>query len=115
MSETYLAPGLPIPAPARDGLDAPYWQGLTEECLLLQRCTSCGHWQWGPECICHHCLSFDLSFAATEPEGRVYSYERVWHPVHPALTSQGPLSGGAGRTGPPAAGERRNRVNAATW
>jgi uncharacterized OB-fold protein len=24
------------------------------------------------------------------PEGIIYSYERVWHPVHPALKEQGP-------------------------
>ena len=26
----------------------------------------------------------------TRPDGVVYSYERVWHPVHPALKDQGP-------------------------
>ena len=24
------------------------------------------------------------------PEGKIYSFERVWHPVHPALKEQGP-------------------------
>ena len=87
---SYLAPGLPQPVPAPDGLDAPYWNGLKEEKILLQRCDDCGGWQWGPEWICHHCHSEKLSFEEVSGEGIIYSYERVWHPVHPALKEQGP-------------------------
>ena len=87
---SYLNPGLPQPAPARDGLDTQYWQGLAEDVLRLQRCDACGKFQWGPEWICHRCHSFELSFAEAKPQGRIYSYERVWHPVHPALKDQGP-------------------------
>jgi len=90
MSEHCLAPGLPAPRPARDGLDAPFWDGLRNERLLLQRCGSCRQWQWGPEWICHRCHSFDVGYAETRPEGRIYSYERVWHAVHSALREQGP-------------------------
>ncbi len=86
----YLAPGLPAPAPARDGLDAPFWAALEEDRILLQRCRGCDRFQWGPEWICHRCHSFDLDFAEVVPTGRIYSYERVWHPVHPALKEQGP-------------------------
>ena len=87
---TYLNPGLPAPAAAADGLDRPFWEGLELERLLIQRCTSCNGWQWGPEWICHHCHSFDMDFEQVEPTGTIYSYERVWHPVHPALKDQGP-------------------------
>ncbi len=87
---TYLHAGLPGPVAAPDGLDAPYWQGLRDEQLLLQRCASCNRFQWGPEWICHRCLSFDVGYARVEPRGVIYSYERVWHPVHPALKDQGP-------------------------
>jgi uncharacterized protein len=90
MSDAYLHPGLPAPAPARDGLDAPFWTSLTEERLVLQRCQACRRWQWGPEWVCHRCRSFDLVFEPIEPNGTIYSYERVWHPVHPALQRQGP-------------------------
>jgi uncharacterized OB-fold protein len=90
VSEFYLRPGLPVPVPARDGLDRPYWEGLREDVLRLQRCNACGRFQWGPEWICHRCLSFDLGYEAVAPHGRIYSYERVWHPVHSALKEQGP-------------------------
>ena len=86
---SYLAAGLPAPVPARDGLDAPFWDGLADEKLLLQRCHSCERWQWGAEWVCHRCRSFDLTFEETEATGIVYSHQRVWHPVHPALAEQG--------------------------
>ena len=86
----YLNPGLPKPAPAPDGLDAPYWEAAAEERLVMQHCRSCGAWQWGPEWICHNCFSEDLAFDEVPLTGRIYSYERVWHPVHPALNEQGP-------------------------
>lgn len=90
MSEPYLQPGLPAPAPARDGLDAPFWEALADDRLVAQRCDACKRWQWGPEWICHRCLGDALHFEPLQCEARVYSYERVWHPVHPALKTQGP-------------------------
>lgn len=87
---TYLPAGLPAPAPLPDGLDAPYWEGLAEGELRVQRCRQCRAWQWGPEWICHACLSFDVGFEAVAPKGRIYSWERVWHPVHPVLVEAGP-------------------------
>ena len=88
MTSYYLNDGLPRPKPSP--LDAPFWEGLQNNMLKLQYCQSCRSWQWGPEWICHHCLSDNLIFREVKPEGTIYSYERVWHPVHPALDKQGP-------------------------
>ena len=87
---SYLNPGLPKPVPAPDGLDAPYWEAAKEGRLMLQRCADCGTYQWGPEWTCHNCCSENLEFVEVPPRARIYSYERVWHPVHPALNEQGP-------------------------
>jgi uncharacterized OB-fold protein len=87
---TYLPTGLPRPVPAADGLDAPYHEGLRAHELRIQRCTACRAWQWGPEWICHRCHSFDLRYEAVEPRGVLFAYERVWHPVHPALADAVP-------------------------
>ena len=89
MSSFYLAQGLPQPVPAVDGLDAEFWQGLSHEKILLQHCCGCSRWQWGPEWICHRCHSEDLEFSDVPGAALIYSYERVWHPVHPALKEQG--------------------------
>lgn len=85
----YLPEGLPIPVSEADGLSAPYWSGLQQGRLMLQRCQGCGKFQWGPEWICHRCHSFSLAWEQVEPIGRIYSWSRVWHPVHPALNGRG--------------------------
>jgi uncharacterized protein len=86
----YLPAGLPRPVPEADGLDAPYWDGTRRGELRVQRCPACGGWQWGPEWICHRCRSFELEWTAVAPRGVIYSWERAWHPVHPALRGRGP-------------------------
>ena len=92
MSNTdyYLPEGLPAPMAARDGLDMPYRKGLEEDKLIVQRCNDCKTWQWGPEWICHSCHSFDIGWEEVAPTGKIYSWERAWHPVHPALKDHGP-------------------------
>lgn len=79
-----------LPRPEGDILSAPYWDGLREERILVQRCDACASWQWGPEWICHRCHSFDLTWTEISGKGRIFSWERVWHPVHPALKNFGP-------------------------
>ena len=85
MADTYLPTGLPIPVATGDGMDAPYWEGTREHKLRVQRCNDCQTWQWGPEWNCHNCLSFNMGWVEVEGTGRIYSWERPWHPVHPAL------------------------------
>ena len=86
---TYLPPGLPAPD-TRDALSAPFWQGLREGRLLVQRCTRCATWRFGPEWICHRCHAFDFEWLPVEPRGRIFSWERIWHPSHPALAGAAP-------------------------
>jgi hypothetical protein len=90
MTGTYLPAGLPAPVPAADGLDAEHWAALARHELAVQRCNGCGRHQWGPEWVCHRCRSFDLGWAVVEPRGVIYSWERVWHPVHPVLAEACP-------------------------
>ena len=85
MGEYYLPAGLPVPTAESDGVAAPFWSGLREERLLVQHCSQCGTWQFGPECLCHSCHAFDPNWVEVPAEGEIYSWERVWHPVHPAL------------------------------
>ncbi len=89
-SRSYLPPGLPVPTPEADGLSKPFWDGLQAERLRVQRCAACATWQFGPEWICHACHAFDPAWVDVEPRGLVHSWERVWHPSHPALKNHGP-------------------------
>lgn len=86
----YLPSGLPTPVSEPDGLSEPYWAGLREGRLCVQRCAHCATWQFGPEWICHHCHTFDPAWQDVTPQGRIYSWERVWHPAHAALKGHGP-------------------------
>ncbi|MDQ2736254.1 MAG: OB-fold domain-containing protein, partial [Pseudomonadota bacterium] len=86
----YLPRGLPIPVAEPDGLSAPYWAALRENRLRVQRCASCGAWQFGPEWLCHQCHAFDPGWVDVAPIGRIYSWERIWHPSHEALRERGP-------------------------
>jgi len=89
-SSSYLPADLPIPVAEADDLSAPYWAGLRQSRLMIQRCSHCHTWQFGPEWICHHCHAFDLWWIEVEPRGRIFSWERVWHPSHAALRQHGP-------------------------
>ncbi len=85
----YLPAGLPAPLDD-DGVAGPYWSGLRQGVLRVQRCSTCQSWQFGGEWICHHCQAFDPPWVAVAPQGLIYSWQRIWHPVHPALKGHGP-------------------------
>jgi uncharacterized OB-fold protein len=76
--------------PARDGLDAPFWEGTQRHELVLQRCADCRRFRHPAEWICFVCRSFHFTWEPVAARGRIYSWERVWHPVHPALKERVP-------------------------
>ncbi|WP_326522873.1 Zn-ribbon domain-containing OB-fold protein [Sphingomonas sp.] len=86
----YLSAPLGQPVAERDGLSAPFWAGLREERLRVQRCETCGTCQWGPEWICHACHGFDIGWTDVAPRGRIFSWTRVWHPVRETLAADVP-------------------------
>ncbi len=87
---SYLPSGMPLPAPSPDGLDTEFWEATRRHELVVQRCNACQTFQFGPEWICHACRSFDLGWHRVSGRGRIYSWERVWYPVHPALDAKLP-------------------------
>lgn len=87
---TYFPEGLPIPVSEADGLSAPFWKGLIEGRLLVQRCHHCSTFQFGPEWICHACHEFDPGWVEVRAEGTIFSWERAWHPSHPAVRDDVP-------------------------
>lgn len=90
MSQHYLPEGLPIPVPERDGLSAPFWNGLKEHKIRVQRNPRTGVYQFPPQWMAHDDQGFDIDWVEVEPKGVIYSWTRVWHPVHPALKDAGP-------------------------
>jgi uncharacterized OB-fold protein len=81
-----LPAGMPMPDPSRSAsFHHGFWEAARRHELAVQRCRSCATFQFGPEEICHHCHGFDLAWERVEPNGRIYSWERIWHPSFPAL------------------------------
>ena len=60
------------------------------EKLLLQRCGAASGWQWGPEWCATAATRSTWATRRRPPRACIYSHQRVWHPVHPALAEQGP-------------------------
>ena len=86
----YLPEGLPTPIADPPALYGPYWEGTREERLIVQRNPATGSYQWPPQWIAHDDHSFALEWVEVAPKGIIYSWTRVWHPVHPALKDAGP-------------------------
>lgn len=80
-----LPTGLPTPRPSTEGLGSEFWAATREHRLVVQRCRSCLCWQWGPELLCHQCYSAKLFYEEVKGAGTIFSWQRVWHPVHSAL------------------------------
>ena len=87
----HLPAGMPRPVAEPDGLDAPYWEGTRQGELRVQRCRELPGLAVGsgvdlpplPE------LRSGVD-ERVEARGMIYSWERAWHPVHPALRGQRP-------------------------
>lgn len=62
----------PLPTPTPES--APYWDGLRDGRLLMQRCTRCARLQFYPRSICRHCGATDLDWEEMAGTGTIYSY-----------------------------------------
>ena len=89
-SKPYLPSGLAIPRPTPDGLDRGFWQAAARHEVAVQRCNKCETLQFPPEFLCYKCYSLDLDWQVLSGRGQIFSWERVWHPVHPGLKSSCP-------------------------
>ena len=63
----------------------PYWTGLREERLLLQRCASCGVVRHYPRPVCSACFSMDVAWVRASGRGTVHSWTETHHPFLPEL------------------------------
>lgn len=77
--------------PRPDGLDAPFWEALQHDQLVLQRCQDCRAWIWAPQWCCPECLTLEPGWEAVEPRGRVFTWTRTWQPFTPELADHVPF------------------------
>ncbi len=61
---------LPVPTPTSE----PFWKGLREHRLVLQRCRNCQKLVHYPRSNCPYCLGADLEWTEVPGNGVVYTY-----------------------------------------
>lgn len=57
----------------------PYWEGLKNGKLLLQRCGSCGAFRHYPRPVCPHCFSMEHGWSEASGKGRLHSWTISHH------------------------------------
>ncbi|MGE0483975.1 MAG: Zn-ribbon domain-containing OB-fold protein [Gammaproteobacteria bacterium] len=88
---TEQASQLPEPPRPEPPLEhRPYWDGLREHRLVLQRCARCGKLRHYPRPVCDACYSMDVEWSEVEPRGTVHSWTVTHHPFHPGFKRQVP-------------------------
>lgn len=66
-------------------LNAPFWSGLAQGEVRLQKCGGCGVHQYPAETFCYECGAQQMSWVPVAGEGTVYSFTVVHQLYHPAF------------------------------
>lgn len=77
---------LPRPTPE----SAPFWDSCRDHKLMLQRCKSCGTYQFYPRLICANCMSDELEWCEASGRGTVETYTIVTRAVSEAYAQDVP-------------------------
>jgi uncharacterized protein len=62
----------PRPRPAPDALSKPFWDGVAEGMLVIQRCNACEHYIHPPFPECTACRSSDLGYSRVSGRGAIH-------------------------------------------
>lgn len=81
MNEPSLDKPLPDPSPDSQ----PFWDGLREHRLVLQKCTDCGKIRHYPRPVCDGCYSMDHTWHEATGRGVIYSWIVCHHAFHPGF------------------------------
>ena len=76
------------PPPPQPGISQDtqfFWDGLTDDQLLIQRCAACGTLRHPPGPVCTSCHSFEWDTVRSSGRGSLHSYVVMHHPKHPAF------------------------------
>ena len=78
------------PVPVADELSAPFWDGVANNQLLIQRCADCRRYFYPPVKACAACESKQLVFEEVSGRGTVFSYSEIVsgarHPYFKSIT-----------------------------
>jgi uncharacterized protein len=76
--------------PGETALTAEYWAAARRGVILLQRCGDCGVVLHPPAPVCPGGAGHELEWFEASGRGRLVSFTRVVHPVHPAVRDRLP-------------------------
>ena len=85
-TETYLKPVPDITHESK-----PYWDGLKEGRLLLQKCGQCGKIRHYPRPLCDECFTFEVTWIEASGRGTVHSWTITHHAFNPGFKLELPL------------------------
>ena len=80
-----MTPEYRKPLPVPSAVSRPFWDGLREGVVRIQRCGDCGRLIFYPRSLCPNCLSEALDWVAVSGRGKLYSFTIVRRAVHPAF------------------------------
>jgi uncharacterized OB-fold protein len=69
------APRKPVPVPTPETL--PYWQGLKQRQLRIQRCRDCSQAYFYPRPFCPRCFSSNVEWFTASGRAKLHTYEVV--------------------------------------
>ena len=78
----------PIPEPTT--LTQPFWDGVKQHKLLVQKCASCDKLRHTPKPLCPDCLSQEFTWAPLSGQGQVYSYTVMHRSPAPSFDGELP-------------------------
>lgn len=78
----------PLPEPTIDS--QPYWDGLKEHRLLLQRCIRCKTIRHYPRPVCARCHSMECDWVDASGKGTIHSWTISHHAFHPGFEPELP-------------------------
>ena len=78
------------PKPSQDS--GPYWDGLKERRLLLQKCADCGALRHYPRPVCDKCYSMKVGWIEASLRATIHSWTVSHHAFHPCFKQDLPLT-----------------------
>ena len=70
----------------------PYWEGLKERRLMLQRCADCGKVRHYPRPVCSACHSMESDWFEASRRGTLHSWSVSRHAFHPSFKPDLPMT-----------------------
>jgi uncharacterized OB-fold protein len=81
---------LPRPLPTATPTSAPFWAGLREGVVRIQRCDDCERFVFYPRSHCPHCLSPELIWRSVSGRGTLHTFTVTMTPTAPMFADDVP-------------------------